>query len=346
MNARRLAALLLAVLLRPAAAGALQNKSGGNSGEFLDVGAGARALGMGEAFATVAEGPDAVYWNPAGLANARRLELSYTRAVFNRFFHHDFVAVSAPVRALRGALGASYTRLSQEKLTLVTNVNQEVGSFTPQSDAVSIAYATSFELDDDVKAERDYFGEAWKVPNAPRPLRARDEPWRGSLAVGLAVKAVNERIYRHNSHAVVFDGGALFRPTDYPDARLSFAFRNLGGAQKFAEESQNLPAELDFGIGWDRRSWRSRWLATLEAALPYFGNPYAKLGVEYSKPVGDGSSFAIRAGYKSMTAYDLTPLSGVTFGLGVRVSKATFDFGFQPVAELGQSFRFSFGFKW
>ena len=38
------------------------------AGESFSVGVGARGLGMGSAFHTLATGPEALYWNPAGLA--------------------------------------------------------------------------------------------------------------------------------------------------------------------------------------------------------------------------------------------------------------------------------------
>ncbi|RKZ05995.1 hypothetical protein DRQ25_14900, partial [Candidatus Fermentibacteria bacterium] len=47
---------------------AFSNSSGAKyAGEFLYVGAGARALGMGGAFCAVADDASAGYWNPSGL---------------------------------------------------------------------------------------------------------------------------------------------------------------------------------------------------------------------------------------------------------------------------------------
>ena len=43
------------------------------AGAFLETGLGTRALGMGSAFSAVAAGPDAPYWNPAGLSRANGL---------------------------------------------------------------------------------------------------------------------------------------------------------------------------------------------------------------------------------------------------------------------------------
>ena len=43
------------------------------AGAFLETGLGTRALGMGGAFSAVAAGPDAPYWNPAGLSRTSGL---------------------------------------------------------------------------------------------------------------------------------------------------------------------------------------------------------------------------------------------------------------------------------
>jgi len=45
-------------------------------GAFEDVELGARALGMGSAFVSVADGASAIFWNPAGIARTHRRELS------------------------------------------------------------------------------------------------------------------------------------------------------------------------------------------------------------------------------------------------------------------------------
>lgn len=345
----RLLALALALLLAAGPARALQSNAGADTAQFLSLGAGARALGMGEAYGPIAEGPEAIYWNPAGLAQSKEPEVSYSRSEFLKFFHHDFAAFAVPVRLLHGVVGASYTRLSQESLPLVTSANQQLGSFTPHSDAFSFAFARSFDLDEsEHSAQRDYFGRGWAVPNAIRPLREEleDGPWVGSLMVGGAVKAVSETIYQRSASAVAFDGGALFRPTGLDSLTLSFALRNAGGKETFISEAENLPVETDLGLSWDARGWGSRWLLAFEAAVPYYGNPYAKSGVEYTKTMGDGTAAAIRAGYRTQLVYNLSPLAGLTFGLGLKWSKLSADFGFEPGAELGETYRFSLGAHW
>jgi hypothetical protein len=320
---------------------------GGSTAEFLTLGAGARSLGMGEAYGPIAEGPEAIYWNPAGLAQIRSVEASYSRSEFLQFFHHDFLAAAAPAGFLKGTVAIAYSRFSQQALPLVTNANINVGDFVPHSDSVSFGYAHSFDLDEfgSHANERDYFDEAWRMPQAERPFKM-DEAWRGNLMVGAAVKTVNESLYQRTASAIAFDGGAIFRPAELQNLRLSFAFRNAGSKEQFIRENESLPAEADFGAAWDARSWKSRWLFAFEAAVPYYGQPYGKLGVEYARPVGDGATLSLRGGFKSLAAMDLSPVSALTFGVGLRYTKLNVDFGFEPAAELGQTYRLTVGMRW
>lgn len=60
------------------------SRVGTTAANFLKIGVGARALGMGEASATLAEDVTALYWNPAGLA-----QVDNTQFLFN---HYDYIA--------------------------------------------------------------------------------------------------------------------------------------------------------------------------------------------------------------------------------------------------------------
>lgn len=67
------------------------------AGEFLSLGVGARALGMGGAFVGVADDVTASFWNPAGLAQLNRKELSFMHAeTFGSLLNQDFVGFALP----------------------------------------------------------------------------------------------------------------------------------------------------------------------------------------------------------------------------------------------------------
>ena len=47
-------------------------EEGSHAAEFLSHGVGARALGMGSSFVSIADDATAAYWNPAGLVQIER----------------------------------------------------------------------------------------------------------------------------------------------------------------------------------------------------------------------------------------------------------------------------------
>ena len=52
-----------------------QNNVATTSAAFLEIGPGARSLGMGSAYVSVANDASSLYWNPAGIVNVSRPEV-------------------------------------------------------------------------------------------------------------------------------------------------------------------------------------------------------------------------------------------------------------------------------
>lgn len=349
MNAARpLLVLALAAALFASAvpARALTGNTGGSTADFLRIGAGARALGMGEAYGAVAEGPDAAYWNPAGLAWIKRPEVSYSHVEMLDFFHHDHLSYVHPVGFLKGTVGASFTAFYQDGMDLVTNTNQVVGTYRPHSEAVMVTYASNLDVGERYdERDREYFQELWFHPNAYRPLSRGLDFWSGGLALGLSLKYLKETIHDRHSWAVAVDGGAHFRPVQFPNLAVSFVARNAGNRPRFTSRFENLPLEFDIGVSYDARWDYHRLVPAFEVGLPWYGDPFGKAGVEYSFCVGERTWTSLRAGYKTLSAADLGPLTGLTAGMGVRHRWLSLDVAFQPMAELGQVYRFTLGYR-
>jgi len=69
------------------------------AGAFMENGGGARALGMGGAFAAVADDPSTTFWNPAGLASADDREFLLMHAErFGDLIDRDFAVYAQPVK--------------------------------------------------------------------------------------------------------------------------------------------------------------------------------------------------------------------------------------------------------
>jgi len=111
-----LAALLAVVLSSPA-----QGAEAKYGAEFLKIGVGARALGMGGAFVALADDASAPFWNPAGLVSVQTGELLFMHSEhFGSLANHDYFGFVQPLEGdSRSAVGVGLIRFSIDEI-LVT----------------------------------------------------------------------------------------------------------------------------------------------------------------------------------------------------------------------------------
>jgi hypothetical protein len=142
------AVILLAGLL--ARGFAFGSATGGQVAEFLSYGAGARSMGMGSAFVSVSDDSSATYWNPAGLSQITRKEVSLLKATLFADTTYDFYSFVKPSKKGGSAWGLSMTKLGSagyEKVNVkvdpatnnYTSVNKD-GTFGVEESALSWAY--------------------------------------------------------------------------------------------------------------------------------------------------------------------------------------------------------------
>lgn len=112
---RALAAVAALACLLPSTAGATRY-----AGEFLRIGVGARALGMGSAFMGLSDDGTAAYWNPAGLATLGTRQITAMHAEqFGSIVKYDFLSYVFPIGdpgKPRQALGVSLVRLGVDDI--------------------------------------------------------------------------------------------------------------------------------------------------------------------------------------------------------------------------------------
>ena len=342
----RILTTLLCLSLGATSASALQNNRGGAAMEFLRIGAGGRALGMGDAFGPVAEGADAIYWNPGGMVQSRRPEISYTHLELFDFFHHEYMAYIHPFPKSRNAVGFSGTFFYQDSITRVSNTNQNLGTFKPHSEAFTVAFAHAFGSGDTVADSGSLYDFEDRPIHEVNRRGDRSRHFRaGNVMFGAAVKYLSETLNTRKATGIGIDLGLLMRPDAIPELSLSGTVRNFGSRPKFIEERQDLPTEISIGSAYNRSSEHRRFIAALETVVPVYGSPYGKLGLEYSMAFGGTGFMSFRGGYKSLSAPDLGLISGITGGIGFGFNRFTFDFGFQPMGELGEVYRGSAGFR-
>ena len=80
------------------------NKSGTAAAQFLKIGVGARAMGMGGAFVAATNDAYSLYWNPAALTKINKVTLA---GVYTNWFadiDHQFLAFVIPIDANSGII--------------------------------------------------------------------------------------------------------------------------------------------------------------------------------------------------------------------------------------------------
>ncbi len=101
------------------------------AGEFMALGGGARALGMGGAFIAVANDASTVFWNPAGISGfAKRQALFMHSEQFGDLVNYNFAAYVMPFGSFsqperQGALGFALIHMGVDDIVITNHLNYE-----------------------------------------------------------------------------------------------------------------------------------------------------------------------------------------------------------------------------
>ena len=91
-------------------------QAGSYAGDFLVIGNGVRAAGMGGAFSAVANDASAIYWNSSGLSQLRRTEVSLMRAfLYQNLASYDNFNFCQPLPN-EVTIGFNWTRLTVDDI--------------------------------------------------------------------------------------------------------------------------------------------------------------------------------------------------------------------------------------
>ncbi|MFQ5512512.1 MAG: PorV/PorQ family protein, partial [Candidatus Krumholzibacteriia bacterium] len=113
------------------------------AGEFMASGGGARALGMGGAFAAVASDASALFWNPAGISGFEKRQALFMHSErFGNLVNYNFAAFTSPTTAFMSAereasFGVAVIHLGVDDIAVTNNLpildNNGVPGFQPEA---------------------------------------------------------------------------------------------------------------------------------------------------------------------------------------------------------------------
>ncbi len=299
---RLLAVTFAAVLLL--LPGVVLGEDGSSGLTFLKLGAGARAIGLGDAYTAVGGDASSIYWNPAGTVGVRNIDVLLMHSEWFEGIRYEYIGgVKSDGRQ---AFGAAIVGLYMDDLERREGPTAEpIGHFGVFDFAFTGTYARKLT---------DY------------------------LDVGAGAKYLFEKIDDETTGGFAVDLGARYDMPTVPGLSFGAAVQNIGPDMKFIKDEFSLPLMYRVGAALDIpvEALRGDLLLTSDAIVPNDGDTKYHFGAEfeYSRMI------ALRFGYR--TGWDNQNVS-VGLGAKVgnfRLDYAYVPF----YSDLGDTHRMSLGF--
>ena len=291
---------------------------GTTAAPFLKIGVGGRALGMGEAYTTLAEDVNALYWNPAGLAKVDKIEVTISHYDYLADLYYDFGGIAIPVQDI-GTFGLFMANLGMpdiERTTVQfpegTGEKVSAGSFV-----VGVSYA--------------------------RELTDR-------FSIGGNAKYIRETIWHSSASSFAFDVGVLYK-TFFKNIKIGMSISNFGtemqmnGRDMLTQHdvystiegnNPNINAHLDtdqfplpilFRVGISANITKDildiqehDWIISADAIHPNDNKEYMNVGTE----VKLFNLISLRAGFRQLLLDDRA--GGLSLGFGIQYNIMDIDF--------------------
>jgi hypothetical protein len=311
------------------------------AGEFMAIGIGGRALGVGSAYAALANDVTAGYWNPAGLARIQYPQIAVSHDErFGNLINYDYAAFAFPSGAntvdaesqqtlfQAESYGISIMRLGVDGIPDTRNAWADSNGNRIYDEAIrpDISAITYFNWSD------------WVV------YGTYAKQYSENLFYGANVKLIRRSAGEFHGTGIGFDLGLQFLATDdlvfganLQDATTTFVSWSTG-TNELISPTLKLGAAYSFEIfegkftpalGTDVRFENRRFSAAANLG-PISFDPQAGMEFDYKQIV------AIRAGYND--------LGNLTIGAGIHLRKLDIDYSFakfDAADQLGNTHRIS-----
>ncbi len=216
---------------------------GRTAADFLNIGIGARAAGLGGAYTAVAEGAGAAYWNPAGLHSIRNGEV-----VLGHFAWYQDLTME------HGVVGYTFN----ERTTMAATISY-------------LNYGTIDGRDAGGTSTGDITAYDWYGAVS---LGYQATP---QLGLGLTGKFVNQKLDDLSASSFAADFGVKY---DFDRFSVAAMAANIGPDMKFADVSQHLPSLARFGVA--ARFFDEQLLTSVEIEKKFYGATVIRNGFEFA----------------------------------------------------------------
>ncbi|MCH7573880.1 MAG: PorV/PorQ family protein [Candidatus Marinimicrobia bacterium] len=328
-------ALLVLCLSLPLHAQQTSN-AGTSAAAFLEIGVGARAMGMGQAFVSLAQDATAMYWNPAGISRIATFEAMFTYVDWFVDTKYAFTGIVAPIPG-RGAVGLSVTHFGAAAQP-VRIVGQEEGTgefYTAQDIALGLTLALNLT---------------------------------NRFSFGLSSKFIRQQIWHTSGQGFAMDVGVLYK-TGLEGMNIGISISNFGsplqlsgrdllnvidpdilnsGVEKIRVNYETDPFELPllarFGLSYQRTLFGEGNHLTVVADLQHPSNDTESINVGAELLLMNAVS--LRMGANSLLLQDRTGGFSLGGGLVVRsfgAGQITLDYAYVDWGFLRELHYFTVG---
>lgn len=303
------------------------------AGEFIALGVGGRALGLGGAYVALANDVTAGYWNPAGLARIDYPQIALMHdEQFGSLVNHDYGAVAFPVGAST-SIGVSLIRLGVDDIPDTRNAGVDINGNLTYDPA-------QFSRVDPNRVT--YFNTADYALYFTYARRHADD-----FTYGANVKLIRRDLGDASATGIGFDLGVWYNPferwvigANVQDITTTFLAWSTG-------RNELISPTMKLGTAYFIDLLGGRFAPAVDVDIRFEGRRYASTasvgpmsldlrgGLEYMFR----DLIAVRAGYSDVKQ--------LTLGVGVHLPKLNIDYSlakFDGRDQLGNTHRISLMF--
>jgi hypothetical protein len=306
----------------PAMAWAQASNAGTGGATFMELQQGsARAQALGQAYVALAEGADALTWNPAGLALSQQKEVSYS---YLRYVQNTdspiYLGYAQPLGRTVWGANLAYLSVSGFDARDANGVPQTNDNVYVRDGFATIAVARSF--------------------------------WYEKLFLGGALRVVHEDLASSVHDTLVGDVGALLKPNSV--LTLGAAVQNFGSAVENVPSTVRGGAALRLGdffnLGFELNRAADSGAHVGVGGEFLLPESYLDIG-QVTFRAGYYNADSLGQSYSStLKTLQLDRAAGLSFGFGLFTSRAfgygvAIDYAFVPYGALGTVDQFTFKVK-
>ena len=191
------------------------DNSGTSAANFLKIGVGGRPSAMGGAIVGDIDGPNSMFWNPAGIANSEGVEFSINQNNWILDLKHSYLAVIFPGGAI-GHFGFSVNYLDLGKMSRTTEFEPEGTGTTFRASDIAIGFTYAKKMSDKFNA-------------------------------GFQLKLIQESISFTSANAFAIDAGSQYI-TRFSGLKLGMSITNFGTKMRLNGTDQKVDVDAYEGL--------------------------------------------------------------------------------------------------